>query len=191
NATSGVKTLVTYGWGATAGTGTILEGQQCLVFFLQGPGGKGFSANPKDPTDASTNRLGPFFEFKSNRLVTTPSTSSAAFPAYADPFGKGVPYAYFSSGNKRNDYDRYGPAPAYAVPFSTATIRVLSDCSSLPGTPFPYAEAWNTTYTGRKFMNPEKFQIISAGPGGQFGGGTVASSASAGSGLWSAAAATH
>src|SRR5262249_56545769 len=70
----------------------ILEGDQCLVFFLGGipapstashallttpptysypantpPACLGFSSNPKNPADTTVDRIGPFFEFSSSR----------------------------------------------------------------------------------------------------------------------------
>src|SRR5262249_54740952 len=63
------------GQGAT-NSAVTLDGDQCLVFFLGGIPDlgsrtcQGFSTNPRNPTDLSTNdRIGPFYEFKSNRLV--------------------------------------------------------------------------------------------------------------------------
>jgi prepilin-type N-terminal cleavage/methylation domain-containing protein len=57
----------------------ILEGDQCLVFFLGGipqlttasgvPGCLGFSASPTNPAAPGGTRIGPFYQFDSTRLV--------------------------------------------------------------------------------------------------------------------------
>src|SRR5262249_38105214 len=93
--------------------GVTLEGEECLVFFLGGvqtnAGGTngclGFSTTPTSPMDTSDpkNRIGPFAQFQSTRLVMGPS--GAAF-MYNDPYG--TPYAFFSSYKTRNGYNRYG-----------------------------------------------------------------------------------
>jgi prepilin-type N-terminal cleavage/methylation domain-containing protein len=62
-----------------------MEGQQCLVFFLRGPGGQGWSTNPRDPCAAGGERIGPFFDFKPDRIQNG---------AYLDRF-RGQPIAYF------------------------------------------------------------------------------------------------
>jgi general secretion pathway protein G len=96
----------------------ILEGHQCLVFFLGGiplPTGSGFGMtgfgkNPANPftnsiptsTMYSNNRQAPFFEFDPGRLVLDPtdpySGSSvdgalqpSSVPGYLDSLGNGVP----------------------------------------------------------------------------------------------------
>jgi prepilin-type N-terminal cleavage/methylation domain-containing protein len=133
-----------------------LEGQACLVFFLGGiptrtdpPGCLGFSTDPTNPVgvDAAGNplagvaRIRPFFEFRSNRLSRTAPNAANLF-VYQDAFGRGMPYAYFSSGRAGNDY--------------------ANDCPSLlPNGPFRESAA--------RFINADGFQIISAGTDGQFG----------------------
>src|SRR5437667_755271 len=107
----------------------ILEGDQALVFALGGiparptpPQCLGFSTNPRNPADATTtDRIGPFFEFKSERLVLL-SPSDPTNPrsrqhySYADVYSStdgngtllsGAPYAYFSSYKTANGYNRY------------------------------------------------------------------------------------
>ena len=83
--------------------GYILEGHQCLVFFLGGlpvvdsSGNYGVSGFSKDPTNPftnilstnGTNRTPPMFEFVPSRLFADPS----------DPFSSGVPGYYDSLGN--------------------------------------------------------------------------------------------
>jgi len=126
-------------WG---GAGT-LEGDQCLVYFLQGPTGDGWSTKPQNPTQAGGTRILPFFNFKQERLY---KRGGSDFYSYKDPYvnvpSKDKPYAFFSS------------SPGYA-----------NDCPSLiSGGPY--------TKNG-KFMNPTSFQIISAGRDQTFGSGGV------------------
>jgi prepilin-type N-terminal cleavage/methylation domain-containing protein len=151
----------------------VLEGDQCLVFFLGGipstsggvNGCTGFSTNPANPADstAAFGRTPPFYDFKSSRLfvpnhtVLTP-TGTPNFLAYKDGFNK-EPYAYFSSYKTANGYNRYG----------------ATDCPSLGLSPYFEAVAPSTRY-----LRPDSFQIISAGADGTFGPG----------GLWAPAVAS-
>jgi general secretion pathway protein G len=160
---------------------SILEGHQCLVFFLGGiqvttpnAGCVGFSTNPNDPSVLGGDRVGPFYDFKSGRLVGLPhppSTVPEKFFSYLDPFspppavGK-KPYAYFSHYKALNGYNRY------------ATLTPPSDNNILerPGQPLlgltagPYALALTPA---PRYYKPDSFQIISAGPDGLFGPGGV------------------
>ena len=157
----------------------ILEGQQCLVFFLGGMryGTNtpiGFSTDKTLPT-AQTNgaRLGPFYDFDTGRFTTS------VFPAYNDPYG--TPYAYFAAKFQgMNNYtNRYVP--------NNAQLIGASDCESITttGTVYfvPYFQGtvpfsppvggppnWSTA-TSFKFMKPDTFQIVSAGKDKQFGTG--------------------
>jgi general secretion pathway protein G len=179
----------------------VLEGDQCLVFFLGGipqvengrPFCSGFSTNPVDPTYHVRNggdTIPPFFEFDSSRLVAMPQalrvnglvdgTSKQGLPgissshfSFLDTYGN-VPYAYFSSYKTRNGYNRY------------ATIlwsgKPSSDCASLGV--WPYAEGLSPS---ARYLNPNTFQIISAGANGarlatskmKFGRGTEAGNTNA------------
>ena len=158
----------------------ILEGDQCLVFFLGGiplnvagttvPSCTGFSTNGANPAfhilmggDTSP----PAFEFSSSRLIykttSTPTFLHAAAPlffSYLDTYGRadgsglllaGQPYAYFSSYKSRNGYNRYTP---------------LSDCATLSVSPYFQAAGIPNQY-----LNPSTFQIISAGANMSFGSG--------------------
>jgi prepilin-type N-terminal cleavage/methylation domain-containing protein len=120
----------------------ILEGDQCLVFFLGGPPGMGgFSNNPNNPTMAGGERL-KFFDFNAGRLqvVSSGATRSAQFPSYIDAYGK-MPFIYFSAGKSTGGY------------VATNSLGVA-----------PYR-------SGSAFLNPDSFQIISAGLNMQFGAG--------------------
>jgi prepilin-type N-terminal cleavage/methylation domain-containing protein len=99
----------------------VLDGGQCLVFWLGGiPNNNptptvlscgGFSTNPLNPADTA-NRKAPYFDFKPNRLVAGPGS----FYYYNDPF-KLTPYAYFTS---------YPISPFYAgaITATTATSPI-------------------------------------------------------------------
>jgi hypothetical protein len=131
----------------------VLEGQQCLVFYLGGipstAGGQnqclGFSDNPTDPTGATVSkRIGPFYQFDPTRLSLS---STNGFFSYLDPYAKGTtgqPYAFFGTGTNANSYNS------------------TSDCPSLGISPY---------YQGTQYFNPKTWQIISAGPDRNFGAG--------------------
>jgi len=159
--------------GATPNGSVLLEGQECLVFYLGGMpsavGGTnvctGFSKDPFNPSlpkaTATEDRIGPFFDFKSSRLV--PGPSNLLF-VYLDPYSDppvGNPYAYFAP-VAENRYDL----------FSAATMLNKSDCASLldpTGVSIqPYFEAGSTP---TRFVAPKTFQIISAGENKAFGPG--------------------
>jgi hypothetical protein len=72
-----------------------------LYFWLGGPNGMGFSANPENPFDDNKHRIGPFFKFDRSRLklVDDPDVR-----IYLPPGSKtGVPYLYFRGGTKGYD----------------------------------------------------------------------------------------
>jgi prepilin-type N-terminal cleavage/methylation domain-containing protein len=124
----------------------ILEGDQVLVFALGGIGQQGFSMNSRNPAtvaSAGEKRLGPFAEFKANRLR---DVHGNGYPSYLDVWGQ-RPYAYLSAHNRPNGYNRYGS----------------SDCALLGVSPY-------FSQPG-KFWMENSFQIISAGKDGQFGPG--------------------
>src|SRR5262249_5715709 len=102
-------TTLTPGWDGTGpATGrVVLSGPECLVFYLGGmpstTGGnscKGFSTSATNPTQAGGERIGPFYQFKSARLVL--GTSGIYF-TYLDPYG--TPFAFFGLTGARNTYD--------------------------------------------------------------------------------------
>jgi prepilin-type N-terminal cleavage/methylation domain-containing protein len=150
--------------GMTTGSVIILEGDQCMVFFLGGvlsasrtP--QGFTNNPTNPMDSTGGYAyqGAYYQFKSNRLVNLPHTitggdATGIFPSYLDTYGKQA-FAYFSSYNLENGYNRY-----------SATV---SDCPTLGV--WPYASSLTPTAS---YQNPSTFQIISAGFDQSFGSGS-------------------
>lgn len=172
------------GDGAISNGQWVLYGDQCLVFFLGGipssAGGvnscQGFSTNPANPAAAKASpteeRIGPFFDFKSSRLWAFRGNS---FFSYTDAYRKlplptlplGAPeqpqvYAYFSSYNRPNGYSPYGTSDCPGLrlsPLTTATEL------------FPYASGQDAS-GNRQYLNPNTFQIISAGADGSFGPGS-------------------
>jgi hypothetical protein len=138
----------------------VLEGDECLVFFLGGiPEGAGGPApscggfapfDRPDPTEREGKRP-PFYEFRSSRLR---DIHGRGFLSYTDAC-EGQPYAYFSAYGVENGYNRYGG----------------TDCPALGV--WPYAEALGPA---PRYLKPRSFQILSAGPDGLFGPGTDAAS---------------
>jgi type II secretory pathway pseudopilin PulG len=179
-----------YDWngdGVVSPTPWILEGDQCLVFFLggiqvpQSAGAPfaclGFSTNPANPTAVGGDRIKPLYDFSTSftRLAflshSAMDLSASGGPNYSAPFYSfldpwGAPYLYFSSYKTTNGYNRYfgtagvgGPAPA------------MSDCQSQnsPNGAWPYASFVGAT---QRYYREDSFQIISAGPDGKFGLGS-------------------
>ncbi|MEN6459427.1 MAG: hypothetical protein ABFC63_10920 [Thermoguttaceae bacterium] len=64
-----------------------------LYFWLGGPKGNGFSANPVNPFDDGPRRIGPFIKFAKERLRTVGGGTQ-----YLPPGGAGQPYVYFHGG---------------------------------------------------------------------------------------------
>jgi prepilin-type N-terminal cleavage/methylation domain-containing protein len=175
----------------------VLEGQNCLVFFLGGiptpPGGTagclGFSTNPQNPGAAGGTRRGPWFEFKSNRLqrennfpTDSPFYNKTLPPnngmfRYLDPWSgtsaaSQVPFAYFSSNGAGNDYFGYtlnGTPPPTFLP----ALRVRSDLTS--GTVLGDCPSLGVLpYRDlSQWISPRGYQIISAGKDRQFGTQTL------------------
>ena len=148
-----------------------LEGSQCLVFFLGGipttaggiPGCLGFSTSVSNPAAVGGPRKGPFYEFASGRLTLKPYNNG--YFSYLDVYER-VPFAYFSSNSSRNGYNRYlGTTDQNGTPITN------SDCAGLGV--WPYAEYIDATgATPNRYLNANKFQIISAGEDMSFGPGT-------------------
>src|SRR5262249_14702783 len=116
----------------------------------------GFASNKSNPCATVGPRIDPFFEFKANRINTQvlDELQKANFYTYVDPYGKTPDlqdtggkssFAYFSTYKVRNGYQ---------------TI----DCQRLGVQPYS---------DGVNYLNPDTFQIISAGRDQKFGpGGT-------------------
>jgi type II secretory pathway pseudopilin PulG len=187
-----------------------LEGDQCLVFFLGGiqplyvPGSTvlatpatvtGFSTNQSNPAQVGGDRVPPFFEFKSNRLVSQSQWAfntqggntllMSDFYSYLDGYGK-FPYAYFSSYKTANGYNRYF-SMVQTAPWA---ITGISDCQSLGVWPYAqsgvYPAAQPLTMPSPVYLNSQTFQLISAGKRTElgFGPGTVISGIQQPQGNW-------
>jgi prepilin-type N-terminal cleavage/methylation domain-containing protein len=133
---------------------STLQGYQVMVFLLGGNQKtvgtvrvvEGFSTDPSNPSAAGGARIGPFYDFKPERLA---GTHTAGF-YYLDCYGLNQPYMFFSSGILPNGY----AAGAVTPPGSSTAVA-------------PY-RVDNT-----RFWKPDSYQIICAGINGQFGPGGV------------------
>jgi hypothetical protein len=106
-------------------------------------------------------RIQPFYEFKSDRLVRGGGPGN--FFSYQNAH-KTKPYAYFSSGKVPNGYN------AYFDPKGAPADR-RSDCQTLGV--WPYAETVTAAIpANNRYYNPNTFQIITAGLDGNFAVGT-------------------
>lgn len=153
---------------ATAGIwGKEVKGSEALVFFLGGVRLYdtaaseltneliGFSKNPMNPfaqpAPGQSNRLGPFFEFDSSRLVDTEATPDNLLE-YVDKLpGQSKPLLYLSTA-RTGGY-------------------VKSDVEGVAAAWEPYKKSATT------YWNPNTFQIISPGFDGDYGVGGVYDSA--------------
>jgi prepilin-type N-terminal cleavage/methylation domain-containing protein len=138
-------------------TGVILEGDQCLVFFLGGVydpaqnGMMGFSTNPKNPSmDNAAGERKKYFDFPAGRLSTSKSTS---FPSYMDNYAQ-MPIVYFAPGlpgsSTPNTYNEN-----HKFSFDGGTTYVS-----------PY---YNIAGPPKKYWNQTTYQLIMAGNNGLFG----------------------
>jgi len=148
------------GQGMTATDAIVLEGDQCLVFFLGGiPTAAnptaGFSKDPSNPTSMAGDRER-FFEFNAAQLF---KRGNPYFYSYADKHNTGAPYVYFSSGKRSNGYHTPSATPVYPA---------ASDCGLIPAGPY-----YLTLAPIPSFLRPDSYQIISAGADGTFGAGGV------------------
>jgi prepilin-type N-terminal cleavage/methylation domain-containing protein len=147
---------------ANPAAGWILEGEQCLIFYVGGipntaqiaagspPQCQGFSYNNTNPATPGGKRHGPYFQnTQTGRLVPlTAYTLAPNFFVYIDAWKKKtgpMPYAYFSSNGLNNGYS-------------------LTDCATIGASPYFSGVAPNLTY-----MSANTYQIISAGADGAFG----------------------
>jgi hypothetical protein len=133
----------------------ILTGDQCLVFFLGGINGRGFSQDVSAPGNRGVPWDPPIYSFEANRLV---DLRGNGFASYLDPYRQ-RPYAYFSSSGKGyNEWPALGGHP--------------SDCPSEPGKAMGDNDVWPYASAPNTYLNPDTFQILSAGPDGVFGTGS-------------------
>lgn len=169
-----------------------LEGDECLVFFLGGipnPDAgtvSGFGKDPllpfttqmasANPRMRSDNRTPPRFEFRADRLK---DLDGDGMPSYVDPLGStSRPYAYFSGyGNNQydpNDVNLGDDGLPNARGFLAANPLVGGTNTTLSPAPNPYtsnAPIPPSGVTRASFLNPQSYQIVSAGADGQYGPG--------------------
>ncbi|WP_238537814.1 type II secretion system protein [Zavarzinella formosa] len=138
--------------GNTGFTGNDIpaDGNQCLVFFLSGPGRTGFSSAPRPFAQPSPGTMGKsFFEFQTTRID--------AQGHFTDPWG--TPYIYFSS-KEGNDYNFFGL-------YYQTTANPAFDGAGGYNNVSVYRES------AAKFIRASSYQIISAGPDTTFGPGGI------------------
>ncbi len=146
-------------------TGIVLEGDQCLVFFLGGPPigttpglMGGFSVDPRDPISlGQTVDRKRFMEFDTGRLI---NRGGSPFPSMIDRWGKNMPYVYFSSG-------RYG----YGGTANTLNVAPYIEPPVPPYPPPPYPLPLPKPVPPHNYYQKSRFQIICAGRDGLFGPG--------------------
>ena len=197
---AGLTTIQWAGGTAMPPAGFVLEGDQCLVFFLGGPpvgGGKpglmgGFSTNPLNPIDPTNTNRKKDFDFEAARLFNR--VGGNPFFSYYDVYGK-QPFIYFSSNKRPNGYvplwiisQRYdaGDTVTFNGSFYRCTATnigkqppmapwVVTPTHSLGVNPY-FSQAAPTM----QFYMPDSFQLISAGADGKFGPGGQWTEANAG-----------
>jgi prepilin-type N-terminal cleavage/methylation domain-containing protein len=144
--------------------GILLEGDQCLVFFLGGiptvsngtNACTGFSKSTTNPAQPGGERL-KFYDFQPARLT---SIHGNPFFSYLNGYAN-KEYAYFSTGTRgQNQYNSAA---------GTGTGR--TDCPTLGVTPYATTAGPAPTFLNPTFVNPDSFQLISAGQNGKFGQG--------------------
>jgi hypothetical protein len=172
--------------GASANSAYLLEGDQCLVFFLGGiqmkdpvtglPACRGFGTNKANPTIVVNSPTDPvLFEFLGSRLgqiLPRPQSQNVGY-SFFDVYGtpptpgaqwdptQGEPYAYFSSYS-----NGYNP---YFTLFQTSDCALISaNTAAAPQGLWPY---FQTTTNPRQYLNNNGFQIICAGRDKMFGPG--------------------
>jgi prepilin-type N-terminal cleavage/methylation domain-containing protein len=180
----------------------IINGSECLAFFLGGQpihnangtfGASGFSKLPTNPfAGASTNRTVPNYEFNAGRLI---DLDGDGIPSYIDPLdispGNRRAYAYFASygtnsydpnddnglaGHNVQEMEENGTTDVergftVGFPIAGQTGPLYSAISPAPN---PYCSGAPVPTTGAmSWINPNSFQLISAGQDRLWGlGGT-------------------
>ncbi len=142
--------------------GVILEGDQCLVFWLGGvydptqSGMMGFSTNPKNPAmDNATLERKKYYEFPAGRLN---ASKNASFPSYMDNYAQ-MPFLYFAPGMVGTSTpNAYNTNHAVTITYSDG-LSPVSDVVS------PYYQQ----LAAKKYWNASTFQIVTAGKDGRFG----------------------
>ena len=198
-ATTSVGNFPDFNGNGTLDTPVLLQGHECLAFFLGGIpqqitnatnpgfGSTGFARNPLNPFQSSQllpNRDPAFFEFKGDRMV---DDDGNGFPGYIDSLGTLTDaryYAYFSAygttGSGFYDPNDVNLAVESAV---TNNFRVAFSGSTVTSpSPNPYTSSLSVPAgtTPAVYLNNQSFQIISAGRDRLYGFGGQYSSSAAG-----------
>src|SRR5206468_4707691 len=115
--------------------------------------------------------------------LPNPANPIDGFPSYFDGYGR-TPYAYFSSYKGSNGYNRYINYSNPYLPLVPGS-PITSDCQALyqysrsAFAPFPYAQSGmyaapqGVPGATPNYLQPQTYQIISAGKNQFFGNGTV------------------
>jgi len=185
------------GDGVFAGNSSVfvLEGHECLVFFLGGiaqPNGSGgylgmtgFGKNPSNPFSNNSpgnsmynqNRNPPLIDFDAGRLLMPP-TSTSKMPTYVDSLNAtnsqaSAFYSYFST-NNGSGYDPNDVNGVETDNNAISPITLTYKVSQSPGTsaspsPNPYTTGPPSGVSTVGYINPQSFQILSSGIDGVFG----------------------
>jgi len=139
-----------------------LDCNQTLVFFLTGGidmNFQGFSTNRAAPftppaANSTESRIGPFLDFPVNRYSLTVGTGTGQ-ASLLDRFGS--PFAYFAF----NPVVRTWRSPVLSGTTYSYTGEQSFTFNSTPVGPY-----YDGTPADRKYLNPQGFQIISAGDNG-------------------------
>jgi prepilin-type N-terminal cleavage/methylation domain-containing protein len=130
----------------------VLEGDECLVYFLGGPNLQGWCTDKSKPWVATPgrNREGPFYEFRTDRLVQR----RPGFFVYNDRYGR--PFLYFAATANQTSNNYFAHCPTSAGNFE------------------PYWDSARSTTSpvaNKFYYMADKFQIISAGEDRNYGTG--------------------
>jgi len=178
----GFKADVLKGWGIDVGPGTqsanghyYCSPAMALTFWLGGMpdwnglappfssavssgavarGFRGFSANPLNPFDNSTNRIGPFYDFKSDQLAYTKMASGLIlcyWPVGACGTKTACPILYFRANNGNYFREPYGH---YVRMFWASAYRI---------SPAIDTRLSNFSKSTFSWINPQSCQIFCAG----------------------------
>jgi prepilin-type N-terminal cleavage/methylation domain-containing protein len=148
------------------GVDLILLADQTLVFFLGGipsPGTSnaclGFSTDPRNPAAPGGTRTRTNFDFNGLRLQVS---NTNGFFRYVDQWGTNSPYLYFST---------YGSENSYRANECPPGLKIMMPKNSPPTPPPAVVTPYMLSANPAHFVNPNSFQIISAGKDGLFGWG--------------------
>ena len=192
----GVPQFIDWNGNGKLDSGVVLEGDQCLVFFLGGipiqgtPAGcAGFSTDPRDPSKVvniptglpapnniypaqTANRKGPFFEFPSDRLYQRDMLflTNPTVSNYPIPF-----YSYADAHSNKSQKTPYAYFSSYGVRNGYNKYG-SSDCPTLfyrpPVAPSTAGIPIQPYFEAPgRYLNPTGHQIISAGADALWGPG--------------------